>query len=62
MFTKIAETVAAFRPRLEMLFEETRREQYSRQVSGDAPREPVHVGPAQFVIIKLVVQIGRAHV
>jgi len=60
MFTKIAETVAAFRPRLEMLFEEKRREQHSRQVSGDAPREPVHVGPAQFVIIKLVVLFAVA--
>src|SRR3989441_12131565 len=50
-----AETVAAFRPHSEMSFEEKRREQHSRQVSSDAPREPLHVGPAQFVIIKLVV-------
>jgi len=60
MFTKIAETVAAFRPHSEMSFEEKRREQHSRQVSSDAPREPLHVGPAQFVIIKLVVLFAVA--
>jgi len=61
-FTYYADVRAVPMPstRLEMSFEEKRREQHSGQVSGDAPREPVHVGPAQFVIIKLVVLFAVA--